>query len=82
MTINVVVPNNPPSGADKTIAMAEDGTYALTATDFGFTDPNDLPADGFAAVKITTLAGLGTVKLSGTAVTVGQTFRPLRVPGT
>src|SRR5204863_225886 len=40
--------------------------------DFGFTDPSDSPADNLAAVKITTLPGAGSLKLSGVAVTIGR----------
>src|SRR5438067_2115525 len=33
----------------------EDTDYTLKASDFGFSDPNDNPADSFLSVKITTL---------------------------
>ena len=33
----------------------EDTPYTFAAADFGFTDPNDAPANSLAAVKITTL---------------------------
>ena len=42
--------------------------------DFGFTDPNDSPANVFNRVKITTLPAAGTLKLSGTAVTAGRLY--------
>src|SRR5207244_2557397 len=35
-------------------------------------DPNDSPANALDAVKITTLATAGTLKLNGVAVTTGQ----------
>ena len=35
----------------------------FTAADFGFTDPNDSPANSLLAVKITTLPGVGTLFL-------------------
>src|SRR5438874_1826335 len=47
-------------------------SYACAAAHFGFTDPSDSPADNLAAVKITTLPGAGSLKLSGVAVTAGQ----------
>ncbi|HTU10368.1 MAG TPA: tandem-95 repeat protein, partial [Allosphingosinicella sp.] len=64
--------NDAPSGADKTIVMAEDGTYVLTVADFGFTD-----ADGNALLEVvlsTTPTG-GTLYLDpdgpgGTAPTI------------
>ncbi len=64
--------NDAPSGADRTITLPEDGSHAFTAADFGFTDPNDSPANGLKAVVITTLPTQGTLTLSGVAVTAGQ----------
>src|SRR5439155_772170 len=48
--------------------------------DFGFTDPNDIPANTLLAVKITTLPAAGTLKLSGVAVTAGQTIAAGSIP--
>ncbi len=57
----------------------EDTAYTFTAADFGFTDPNDVPANALLAVKITTLPAAGTLTLNG----VGGTRRPARSrPGT
>src|ERR1700687_4663638 len=39
---------------------------------FGFTEPNDSPANTLLAVKITTLPSGGTLFDNGVAVTVGQ----------
>ncbi len=64
--------NDAPSGADKTITVLEDGSYSFTAADFGFTDPNDSPANGLKAVVITTLPTQGTLTLGGVAVSAGQ----------
>ncbi|MCI0683115.1 MAG: right-handed parallel beta-helix repeat-containing protein, partial [Gemmataceae bacterium] len=64
--------NNPPAGTDKIVTTDEDTAYTFTAADFGFTDPNDSPADAFLAVKITTLPSDGVLKLNGVAVTAGQ----------
>src|SRR5439155_136961 len=46
----------------------------FAAADFGFSDPNDTPANSLLAVKITTLpsAGSGTLTDNGVAVTAGQ----------
>ena len=44
----------------------------LPRADFGFSDPNDTPANAFASVVITTLPTGGTLELSNVAVTVGQ----------
>jgi hypothetical protein len=72
VTVNVLAVNDEPAGADKTVTTNEDTTYTFTTADFGFTDPNDTPANAFAAVKITTVASDGKLKLSGVDVTAGQ----------
>jgi len=64
--------NDAPAGTDKTAATLEDTAYALKAADFGFTDPNDSPANSLLAVKIASLPALGTLKLNGAAVAAGQ----------
>src|SRR4029077_2140417 len=42
------------------------------ASDFGYSDPNDNPANNFLAVEITTLPGAGRLTDNGVAVTAGQ----------
>ncbi|HYI47410.1 MAG TPA: Ig-like domain-containing protein [Allosphingosinicella sp.] len=72
-TIVTVVPvNDPPSGADKTILMNEDGTQILAAADFGFTDPAE--GHAFAGVVITTLPANGDLYLNNVLITVAGTF--------
>ena len=46
VTITVNSVNDAPSGADDTISIDEDGSHTFAATDFGFSDANDTPADG------------------------------------
>src|SRR5207248_2767515 len=72
ITFNVTSVNDAPAGTDNTITINEDTPRALTAADFGFSDTHDSPANAFAAVKITTTATAGALKLDGTAVTDGQ----------
>ncbi|MBP3998729.1 beta strand repeat-containing protein, partial [Pseudomonas koreensis] len=74
ITFDIASVNDAPAGMDKTVSFSEGGTYTFSATDFGFTDPNDTPANGFAAVVITTLPSSsdGTLTLNGVAVTAGQ----------
>src|SRR5207253_1864313 len=50
----------------------ENVPYTFASADFGFTDPNDNPANALLAVKITTLPGAGTLTDNGVAVTAGQ----------
>ncbi|NCA82990.1 MAG: exo-alpha-sialidase, partial [Opitutae bacterium] len=71
-TFNVTVANHAPAGTSNTVTLAEDTPYAFSAADFGFTDPDDSPVNGFVAVKITTLPGAGTLSSGGSAVTNGQ----------
>src|SRR5258707_1862101 len=52
--------NDAPSGANNTVTTNEDTAYTFTAADFGFSDPNDSPANAFLAVKITTLPSGGS----------------------
>src|SRR5947199_126408 len=63
MTINVTGVNDAPAGTDTTDSTSESPAYTFTAADFGFTDPNDSPANNLLTVKITTLpsAGSGTL---------------------
>jgi subtilisin family serine protease len=64
--------NDAPAGTDRTVTMAEDTTYTLTAADFGFMDPRDVPENHLLAVLITTLPATGSLKLAGTTVMAGQ----------
>ena len=61
-----------PEGADKTVTTAEDTAYSFGTADFGFSDPNDNPANALQAVKITSLPGAGTLLLNGVAVSAGD----------
>ena len=69
MTVDVTAENDAPTGASKTVTLAEDGSYAFKASDFGFADTDS--GDALASVKITALpgAGKGSLALDGTAVT-------------
>ena len=59
ITINVTSVNDAPAGTDNTVTTNEDTAYTFAAADFGFSDPNDSPANALAAVKITTLPTAG-----------------------
>jgi hypothetical protein len=61
-----------PSGTSQTINFASGSGYAIKSTDFGFTDPGDLPQDTLVGVVITTLPTLGSLELAGTPVTAGD----------
>ena len=70
ITVNSV--NDAPSGADNTITTLEDTAHVFSVADFGFSDPNDAPADSLQAVEITTLAGAGSLTNDGVAVNPGD----------
>src|SRR5204863_7191419 len=71
-SITVASVNDAPSGADHAVTINEDASYTFATSDFGFTDPNDTPANALLAVKITTLPPSGTLTNNGVAVTAGQ----------
>jgi VCBS repeat-containing protein len=66
------VVNTPPSGTDSTILLNEDTIYTFSTSDFGFSDPSDIPANTLSQVKITTLPTAGILKLNGLNVTAGD----------
>ena len=51
MTVNVTSVNDAPAGTNNTVTTLEDTAYTFTAADFGFSDPNDAPANSLLAVK-------------------------------
>ena len=66
-----------PSGSDRVITLAEDTPMAFSSLDFGFKDTADTPPDAFTNVVISSLpaVGRGTLRVNGTAATVGQIVR-------
>ncbi len=71
VTVNPV--NDPPTGAAGcTVTVRQGGTYTYAASDFGFTDPYDNPANALLAVKVTTLPLAGILADNGVRVTAGQ----------
>ena len=74
VTINVAA-NTPPDSTDSSATINEDTSYTFSAGDFAFNDPdNPGAAQTLASVRIDTLPGAGSLKLSGVAVTSGQTI--------
>ncbi len=80
ITLNVTAVNDAPAGTNKSITLLEDASYTFAASDFGFNDVNDIPANTLNAVKIATLPVAGTLTLSGGAVSVGQTIAAASIP--
>jgi choice-of-anchor C domain-containing protein len=71
-TINVTAVNDAPSGADNTVTTAENTAYTFLASDFGFTDLHDNPANALKAVEITNVPDTGTLTDDGNLVTSGE----------
>src|SRR5438046_348393 len=65
ITFNVTSVNDAPDGANNTITINEDTPLTLDAADFGGSDAHYSPANYRAAVKITTTATAGALKLDG-----------------
>ena len=80
ITFDVTQVNDDPEGTDNTVTTLEDTAYTFAAGDFGFTDPNDIPANNFVSVIITTLPADGVLELSGVAVTAGQEIALADIP--
>ncbi|MFO1170036.1 MAG: Ig-like domain-containing protein [Hyphomicrobiaceae bacterium] len=64
--------NDEPAGTDTTVSTLQDISCNFSAADFGFTDPNDNPANAFTSVIITSLPAQGVLDLNGTPVVSGQ----------
>jgi len=77
-TVTVNVGNNtPPTGADSTHTLAEDGSYTVAATDFGFADAD--AGQTLANIRIDTLPAAGTLLLNGAAVAAGAVISAVDV---
>ena len=66
-----------PTSTSATLAVLENTATALTESNFGYADPN---SSALANVQITTLPALGTLKLSGTPVTLNQIVAVADIP--
>ena len=74
VTITITGVNDAPAGTDASVTINEDATHVFTVANFGFTDPVDTPDDALLAVRIATLPAVGTLRLSGGAVSAGQSI--------
>ena len=69
---HVIVANTAPTASPGAVTTLEDTAHAFSAADFNF---SDMDADDIlAAVNIVTLPSKGTLALSGTAVTAGDSI--------
>lgn len=71
-TSDFTVISQAPLGAANSISTNENTPYQFAAADFGFSDPNDTPANNFTAVQIATLPTAGTLVENGVVVSQNQ----------
>ncbi|HQS59390.1 MAG TPA: S8 family serine peptidase [Gallionellaceae bacterium] len=75
LNINVNNINEAPAGSNATLTINEDAAHTFAAANFGFSDPDDLPApNSLSAVIISTVPAAGALELGGIAVTAGQSI--------
>ena len=74
VAITVTSVNDAPAGTDKAVTINEDSTYVFATADFGFTDPNDGPANSLQAVTFTTLPANGTLFYDADGAGAGLPF--------
>lgn len=72
-SVQITRVNHAPAGTTKTMSTLENVVYTFKTADFGFTDPNDSPANNLLGVKFTLLPTVGIIKDNGTAISVNQT---------
>ncbi|MHC5542532.1 Ig-like domain-containing protein, partial [Singulisphaera rosea] len=72
ITVNVTPVNDAPLGIAKAVTTLEDKPYVFTVADFGFSDPNDSPANNFASIVVTNVVGATGLTYNGAAPTNGQ----------
>ena len=73
-TLDLTAVNDAPSGQSATLTVLEDGSKTFAASDFGFADASDSPANSLQAVLITTLPTAGTFTFNGSPVTLNQSI--------
>jgi hypothetical protein len=64
--------NAAPQGTNATLTTLEDTNLVLTTANFGFSDPNNTPANTLNRIAISSLPTAGTLLLNGVAVSAGQ----------
>ncbi len=72
MTVDVTPVNDPPTGANQFFVMGEDMFRIFSPGEFGFADVD--PGDTLQSVTIVTPPGRGSLTVSGTPVTAGQSI--------
>jgi hypothetical protein len=71
-TLNVTPVNDSPSGANRSIITPQFVPYVFQPTEFGFSDPQDVPSHALQAVKIVTGPLFGNLTVADVRVAPGQ----------
>ncbi len=71
VSLSIAAVNDAPRGTSASIVTLEGTSAVLKASDFGFSDPDDTPANAFKAVIIDSLPSAGTLTLNGLALSAG-----------
>ena len=72
LEIDVAFVNHAPSGSSNILTTLQDTALTLQTSNFGFSDPNNIPSNSLKAVKFTTVPGAAVISDNGSAVTAGQ----------
>lgn len=81
MTISVTSVNDAPVGTAKTVTTGKNTTYVFKTADFGFTDPNDNPANSVLTVIMSTVPSVGSLTDNGSVVTAGEKIAVADITG-
>lgn len=76
-----VTVNHAPVGTTNTVSTVKNIAYTFTAANFGFSDPNDSPANALLSVVIDSTPGLGSLTDNGVPVTVGMHVSVIDING-
>src|SRR5207237_1297366 len=68
LTVNVRSVNDAPTAVDSAVTTNEDTDHVFAGADFSFTDLSDSPANGLAAVIVTSLPANGSLRFNGSAL--------------
>jgi hypothetical protein len=72
ITFNVTSVNDAPSGANTTLTFNEDTAYTFAPGNFGFSDTNDVPPNGFAGIVIEAVPSGGVLRVGATTLVPGN----------
>jgi len=78
--VNVTPVNDAPLGSGNNVTLNAISAVTFSEADFGFSDPDDSPANTLLAVRIVGLPNAGSLLLAGNPVTPGQVVPATELP--